>query len=93
MSAHYEQLKTALFHGKTAVRHIRKALDLLGCDADDDDAAEPVEESGLVPAPPEQDVSGPDFIEPLPTDPAIQNPQSRGRFNPRSLRGVALGVS
>jgi hypothetical protein len=71
-----DQLKSALFHSKATARHIRKALDLLGCDADDDD--EPVEESGLVPAPPESDFAGPDHIEPTaPLDPAIENPQSR----------------
>jgi hypothetical protein len=76
MSARYEHLKTALFHSKATAHHIRKALDLLGCDADDDDD-EPVE-SGLVPAPPESDFAGPDYVpSTTPLDPALDNPQSR----------------
>jgi hypothetical protein len=71
-----DQLTTALFHSKATAHHIRKALDLLGCDADDD---EPVEESGLIPPPPESDFAGPDYVpSTTPLDDDLANPQSRG---------------
>jgi hypothetical protein len=79
MSSKYrDQLTTALFHAKAATRCLEKACASLGVDVDDDD--EPVEESGLIPPPPESDFAGPDYIEPTtPLDPDLENPQSRAR--------------
>jgi hypothetical protein len=75
-----DQLIAAEFHAKGTRAHLVKALTLLGCDFDGDDDAEPVEESGLAPLPPDGDYSAPDHVEPTaPLDPDLVNPQSRGR--------------
>jgi hypothetical protein len=73
-----DHLKRAQFHAKAATRCLENACSSLGVDPD-----EPLQESGLIPPPPEQDVSGPDYIEPNP--PIFDdedNPQKRahGRY-------------
>jgi hypothetical protein len=79
MSSCRDQLTIALFHGKATAHHLRRALDLLGCDADDD---EPVE-SGLIEPPPPDGIPDSDFMDPAPFDDELEdNPQSgsHGRF-------------
>ena len=78
-------LTAALFHAKAATSCLEKACASLGIDPN-----EPVEESGLVPAPPESDFAGPDHVDPTaPLDDELENPQSRHRAALRLVRAFA----
>jgi hypothetical protein len=71
MSSYREHLKVALWHERECRKAIRRACASLGIDPD-----EPVEESGLAPAPPPDDVPDPGFL-PTPFDDELEdNPQS-----------------
>jgi hypothetical protein len=74
MASYREHLKTALWHSSECGKAIQRACEALGVDPD-----EPVEESGLIPPPPDDDIDFPDHIEPTaPLAPGLVNPQSRG---------------
>jgi hypothetical protein len=82
-----EHLRAALWHSRQCGEAIERACAALGVDP-----GAPVEESGLVPAPPESDFAGPDHVPsttPLPDD--LENPQSRylqlvKAYNDRRIR-------
>jgi hypothetical protein len=81
-----DQLKRALWHSRECGEAIRLACAALGIDPDEP----PVEVSGLVPAPPEQDVSGPDFIEPTVFDDEVDdNPQGKRAAYLRLIKSAA----
>jgi hypothetical protein len=85
MSKYREHLKTALWHSRECGKAIQRACASLGVDPD-----EPLQESGLVPAPPDGDYSGPDHVEPTaPLDDELENPQSRHRAALRLVRAFA----
>jgi hypothetical protein len=85
MSYPREHMKRALWHAKAAIGSLQKAAD-----ASDIDIDAPVEESGLIPPPPDDDLDFPDHIEPTaPLDPALDNPQSRHRAALRLVRALA----
>jgi hypothetical protein len=80
-----EHMKRALWHAKAAIGCLRKAADVVGIDID-----EPLQESGLIPPPPEQDVSGPDFIEPTVFDDEVDdNPQGKRAAYLRLIKSAA----
>jgi hypothetical protein len=73
MSSCHDDLKRALWHSRECDKAIQRACAALGVDPD-----EPVEESGLVPAPPESDFAGSDHVpSTAPLDDELENPQSR----------------
>jgi hypothetical protein len=73
--SHVDHLKPAQFHAKECVRSIRKAADAIGIDID-----APLQESGLIPPSPDDDINFPDHIEPTaPLDDELENPQSQHR--------------
>jgi hypothetical protein len=80
-----EHLKIALWHSRECGEAILRACASLGVDPD-----EPVEESGLVPAPPDGDYSGPDYIEPTLFDDEVDdNPQGKRAAYLRLVRAFA----
>jgi hypothetical protein len=75
MAGYTDQIKKALWHSKECVKSLRRAADAIGCDID-----EPLQESGLIPPVPDDDIDFPDHVEPTaPLDPDLENPQSRAR--------------
>jgi hypothetical protein len=71
-----DHLKRAQFHAKECVKSIRKAADVVGVDIEN----APLQESGLIPPAPDDDIDFPDHVEPTaPLDPDLENPQSRAR--------------
>jgi hypothetical protein len=85
MTSYREHLRTALWHTRECGRAIERACAALGVDPD-----EPVEESGLIPPPPEQDTSGPDFIEPTVFDDEVDdNLQGKRAAQLRLVRAFA----
>jgi hypothetical protein len=70
-----EHLKTALWHSRECGKAIERACAALGVDPD-----EPLQESGLIEPPPDDDIDFPDHIEPTtPLDDELENQQSRHR--------------
>jgi hypothetical protein len=74
MSYPREHMKAAHFHAKECVKSLRRAADAIDIDID-----APLQESGLIPSAPDDDIDFPDHVEPTaPLDPDLENPQSRG---------------
>ena len=85
MSYPSEHMKRALWHAKAAIGCLRKAADAIDIDID-----APLQESGLIPPAPDDDIDFPDHVEPTtPLDDELENPQSRHRAALRPVRAFA----